>query len=299
VADGICASLCLVLDVGTELEWVAADYAMRIASGARAAQQTLDGALSELAAVNGSQPAVQYSSCPLLNISVCEPANASNYSLLLWNPQPRPLRSVVRLPVYGLRSGQTVTVRDAADGVVDSDLLPVLPTAASELAKNGSAPNAVAFVAHVPALGYAAYSVTADQPTTAARSRRGGSRRPLQGAPHQDAADELSIESAGVRLTFNTTSGLLTQWTDKSASISHAFSQNFFWYESSNTSSVGCSNAYYVSTSIHAPMPRMAAAACTPSPRSPALSVCALPLCLSLSLSRALASCRSCQRRPR
>ena len=264
---------------------------MRIASGSSEAYQTLDEALSELAAAHSSQ-SVQYASCPLLNISVCEPVSASsNYSALLWNPLARPVRSLVRLPVYGLRSGQTVTVRDASNRVVDSDLLPVLPTAASLLVKNGSASHAVAFVAHVPALGYNAFSVTADQQGRARMQRR-RDRRPQGGQLHQEAEEELSIESGGVRLTFNSSTGLLSHRTDKSTASTRAFSQNFYWYESSNTSSVGCSNAYYVSSSSNTVMhcavcPSPATCAAAVPADLPIALVCVPALDLSSSLSRA------------
>jgi hypothetical protein len=250
-----CVCLAVCVHLGTELERVAADYAMRIASGTVEAYRTLDDALSELASANTSH-SVHYSSCPFLNISVCEAVKASSdFTVLLWNSQARPVRSVIRLPVYGLQSGQTLTVRDVSGRVVDRDVLPVQPTAASKLAKNESASNAVAFMAEVEALGYTAYSITVDRLTAAPLTRQRNRRRMEQKRHSDDAQGELvSIESAGVRLTFNTTTGLLSQWTDKLSSTTRAFSQNFYWYESSNTSAVGCSNAYYVRHTIkHSP----------------------------------------------
>ena len=37
----------------------------------------------------------------------------------------------------------------------------------------------------------------------------------------------------------------MSSWTDKASGKQHSFSQQFYYYESSNTSTVGCSNNYY------------------------------------------------------
>ena len=236
---------------GTELDWVSDDYAQRIAFGAVDAYATLDAAITQLAANNTAQPQQQpihYSSCPLLNLTSCPViSSAASYNTILWNPQARPVSSVVRLPVYGLQSGDGVTVRDVSGAEVASDVLPVVLTSAAALVLNETASNVVAFVADVSALGYAAYSVTVNQSATNAASHSHVNPRRTRRLK-QRLADTVSIENSGVQLTFDTTSGLLTHWTDKRTSppTSHAFSQNYWWYWSSNTSSAGCSNPYYV-----------------------------------------------------
>ena len=234
---------------GTELDWVADDYAMRIASGAVEAYATLDDTISQLAA-NGTTQRIHYSSCPLLNLTSCPPiASASSYNVLLWNPQARPVNSVVRLPVYGLQSGGSVMVRDVSGVAVASDVLPVVATSTATLVDSAS--NVVAFVADVPALGYTAYSITVNQQSDAVIDLP-DNRHKVQDE-QQPVADAVTIENSGVQLTFDSTSGLLTQWTDKRTTppTTHAFTQNFYWYWSSNTSSAGCSNTYYVRQHIH------------------------------------------------
>ena len=228
------------------------DYAMRIASGAVQAYATLDSAITQLAANHSdpNQQPIPFASCPLLNLTSCPPiSRASSYSVILWNPLARPVRSAVRLPVYGLQAGEGVAVRDVSGAVVVSDVLPVVPTSASLLVHNESASNVVAFVARVPALGYTAYSITINQSSTNAASSDQHTNRHVLRDSELQTADTVSIENSGVELTFDTSSGLLTQWTDKTTSppTSHSFRQNFYWYESSNTSAVGCSNPYYVS----------------------------------------------------
>ena len=235
---------------GTELDWVSDDYAMRIASGAVEAYATLDDAITQLAANNTSQQqqAIRYSSCPLLNLTSCTPiSHASSYNAILWNPQARPVNSVVRLPVYGLLSGEGVVVRDVSGAVVVSDVLPVVATSTASLLPNDTASNVVAFVAEVSALGYAAYSITINRSSTDVAADAHSNRHRVE-VEAQEVADTVVIANSGVELTFDTTSGLLTQWTDKrtSSPTMHKFSQNFYWYLSSNTSSAGCSNPYYV-----------------------------------------------------
>ena len=234
---------------GTELDWVSADYAMRIASGAVEAYATLDDAVSRLAANGTAEASARYASCPLLNLTSCPPiAGSASYSVALWNPQARPVASAVRLPVYGVQPGDVVVVRDAAGAVLISDVLPMAATSAAALLGNDSASHTVAFVATVPALGYAAYSVTTNHSSTSdARAHRHRIELERQAVL---VGDTMSVESSGVQLIFDTKSGLLTQWIDKRTDLPtiHNFTQNFYWYLSSNTSSAGCSNSYYVLT---------------------------------------------------
>ena len=232
---------------GTELDWISDDYAQRLSVGAVEAYATLDDAITQLAANTTAeqQAAIRYSSCPLLNLTSCTPiANASSYTVILWNPQARSVSSVVRLPVYGVQTGETVVVRDAAGAVVVSDMLPVVATSTASLLPNNTASNVIAFVAGVQPLGYTAYSITITQSTTEAASLSNRHR-----VEAEAQADNVSIANSGVELTFDSATGLLTQWTDKrtASPTTHKFSQNFYWYQSSNTSSAGCSNSYYVS----------------------------------------------------
>ena len=236
---------------GTELDWVAADYTMRIARGATEAVESLSAELSLLVA-NGTAPIIPFLTCTFLNISLCavaESAPSHAYSVLLYNPQARPRVEVVLLPVYG-ESLQGVTVTDASGKEVASELVPTPLTSAS---KAGSATTAVAFQANVDGLGYHTYTVTPHTATiatssspsrTAPRKRHRSVDSEVTASDDSEETADPFIENEAVRLTFSATTGLLASWTDKVSGVVHAFSQQFLYYESSNHSSVGCSSSY-------------------------------------------------------
>jgi hypothetical protein len=234
---------------GTELDWVAADYAMRLAAGATEAVRAMDAQLSSLAA-NGTTPVVPFTTCTFLNISACDVAlTAPNhaYTALLYNPQARPRTEVVLLPVYG-DGLQGVTVTDGAGRGVSAELVPTPLTSASQ---PNSATTAVAFLAQVEGLGYQTYTVTPHSAHSASQRPRRRAAMATEAAavtttpptPSTAAADP-SIENEFVQLTFSSSTGLLSSWTDKVTGRVHAFVQQFGYYESSNHSSVGCSSAY-------------------------------------------------------
>ena len=220
---------------GTELDWVADDYAMRIASGATEAYSFVDAAISRMTGAT-------YQSCALLNISVCEvlrTASKPAYSVVFYNPQPRNVSTVVQIPIFGPSVPQSVVVTDSAGTEVVSDAYP-LPVTSDLL--NTSAIAAVSFAVNATGLSYSAYSVT---PTfaTPPRTRHAQHAGNLL-VPAPPASDSVSIENEAVRLDFDVSTGLLASWTDKASGVQHALSQQFFYYESSNTSSAGCSNKY-------------------------------------------------------
>lgn len=227
---------------GTERQHVSYDYTMRLAAGNEAAYQTLDTAISSLIAnTTTSSAPLHFHSCPLLNISVCPPiaASSNSYTVALWNPAAHVVWQGVSLPLY---TATAVEVVDGAGRSVVSDMVPVVHTAAST---DDSAPYAVSFMAAVDPLGYQTYTI---KPSTAAPAtctgastyykRRGGSssttpacpttaRPPVFTAP---TAPTVEIDNSLLTLTFDSTTGLLTGWTDKSTGVAHAITQQFGYY---------------------------------------------------------------------
>jgi hypothetical protein len=215
---------------GTELDWVADDYAQRIAAGAAEAYTLLESELS--GAAQG-----HYFSCPLLNLSVCEvlrTPSSTDYTVLLYNPQPRQASTVVHLPVFAQTiPTSSVQVKNSEGKSIVADLYALSPTSAFT---NLSATAATSFLATVPGLGYSAYSISLTSYPSLRHLRTTSPAVEINGT---------SIENARIRLEFDATTGLMSSWTDKASGRRHSFGQQFYWYESSNTSSVGCSNNYY------------------------------------------------------
>ena len=210
---------------GTERQHVAYDYTQRIAKGMAVAYRTLDSALSRLSA-NGSG-AVEFHSCPLLNVSVCHAINASaDYTVLLYNPLPRASSVSVRLP---LASFGVVEVKDDTGATLPSEVVPVPRTSAST---NASLSYAVVVTPSVPGLGYITLFIRTSRaaPPSARLRHLQRSTVPALVAP---AAATVSIENAAVRLTFDNSTGLVQSWTDLSTGDVVPFSQNFHYYNAS------------------------------------------------------------------
>ena len=225
---------------GTERQHVSYDYTQRIAKGMATAYRTLDASLSRLAA-NGST-LVDYRSCPLLNISVCpamRESSTAGYTVILYNPRARPSTDLISLPYF---ASTEPIVTDSTGALIPSDVVPVPRTSALTA---DSAPQHVQFKTPrgLPGLGFDTFTI---RPSSTPRSARvhamGSGARAVR--MERPSAETVSIDSSGVRLTFDNGTGLLTSWTDKASGTVHSLSQDFYYYQSSEDDTYGTTNAY-------------------------------------------------------
>ena len=143
---------------GTSKQHVAFDYAQRLGHGTYLAEHALYPAFASLV-TTGSGAALNLTSCPLANVSVCPASQSSSpFTVLLYNPLAHPRVERVVLPV----SSTQLQVVDSTGASVPSDILPVLSTPALD---DDAAPYHLSFLAHAPAIGFATYHVTKASPT--------------------------------------------------------------------------------------------------------------------------------------
>ena len=147
---------------GTELQWVAFNYALRLAQGAAQASDTVSAALAKITTKSGgSLPSFIY--CPLANVSFCPPSqslasNSHTVVLLIYNPLARTRSELIHVPV---NSKTSCNVRSSI-GPIQSQLAPVMSTPA--LNTSVAAPYVCSFLANdLPPIGYATYWLSNDQ----------------------------------------------------------------------------------------------------------------------------------------
>ena len=213
---------------GTERQHVAYDYSMRIASGNAAVYDTISSVVATL------QGTGTWSSCPLLNVSQCEVARSAKdaYTVVLYNPQARAVQQAVTLPLY---SATAVSVKDSTGASIAADVVPVATT---EALTADAAPLSVSFIASVEGLGWNTYTVA---PASSSRLRKLAAPAPRLQPP---ANDFVLLENDLLAVTFDNDTGLFSSWTDKASGTTHAFSQNFWWYQPSEDDNYGTSDSY-------------------------------------------------------
>ena len=219
---------------GTERQHVAYDYSMRIAAGNVGSYETIRSAITQLA---GS---ASWTSCPLLNVSQCEVIRSAkdSYTVVLYNPQARPVQQAVALPLY---SATAVKVTDSTGASVPADVVPVPQT---EAFTADSASMSVSFIASVTGLGWNTYTVAPASTTTSSRLRKITQAPAAPSLQPPTADDNLMLENELLAVTFSGDTGLLSSWTDKATGVTHGFSQNFYWYQPSEDDNYGTSDSY-------------------------------------------------------
>ncbi|XP_011309552.1 lysosomal alpha-mannosidase-like [Fopius arisanus] len=142
---------------GTEKQHVAEDYAKFLHEGITQGEALAAKSLSQLSSKNENtnEP---FKTCLLLNISACDPSEASStFIVTLWNPQSHQDSPYIRLPVIG----KGYVIRDPLGAEVPHQLIPVPVTVSKIPGRNSSATRELVFRASgIPPLGYKSYHVT-------------------------------------------------------------------------------------------------------------------------------------------
>ena len=155
---------------------------------------------------------VSFTSCPLLNISLCSTQGSLPRIVLLYNPLTRNRTELVRLPV-NTKGG--VLVLDSTNSTVPSALAATFMTSALP---SGSAPFTLSFYATVPALGFTTYFLTASSTEES---------REVQ--VQERTAEAVTLANQWWSIGFDS-SGLIANITDLTNNVTHPFTQAFYTY---------------------------------------------------------------------
>ena len=228
---------------GTSKQHVSYDYLQRLYVGNLASYAVIDGALAKLSA-NGTQ-LVPFTSCPLLNISICPSitdSTTSSYAVMVYNPSAHSGR--IHQLTFPLPAGVTAaSVRNSVGQTIEAEVVPVPETSALT---DKSARIAVSFVdqhQYIPPLGYETFTITHNS----SRDSEGADSAEVLMQP--PAASTVNIENEYVRLEFDDTTGLVTSWTTLDPATGQVlaaepFSQQFYYYNSSHNFTQGVSQLY-------------------------------------------------------
>ncbi|XP_059848318.1 lysosomal alpha-mannosidase [Hypanus sabinus] len=218
---------------GTEKQHVAYDYAKRLSKGWDQCEVLISNALSSL---SGSKQDFVF--CNKLNISVCPQIEELDYfTVTLYNPLARAVRTNVRLPV----NGSSYVVSDPEGSSVQNQVVAVSAFTKALRKDRGYAVNELVFEAWLPALGFATYSVSR-KPEKFTFRRLVRSPSKLQG----EERNALFIKNEYVRVLFDKNTGLISAIENLHKNLSLPVTQNFYWYHAStgNRESKQASGAY-------------------------------------------------------
>ena len=202
---------------GTSKQHVAYDYAQRLGRGLDEADTLVNVALATLV---GGAGELSFSSCPLLNVSLCSTQESLPRVVLLYNPLARSRRELVHIPL-NVSADSRITVVDSRNATVQSQLLSTFVTSA---AVTGGAPSTLSFYAVLPGLGFETFIITQQAEETATEEEA----RPAQAADAAPAAAVLSNSRWSV--AFDNATGLLMSVTDLQSNVTRPLSQQFFYY---------------------------------------------------------------------
>ncbi|XP_072104661.1 lysosomal alpha-mannosidase [Mobula birostris] len=205
---------------GTEKQHVAYDYAKRLSKGWDQCEVLISNALSSL---SGSKQNFVF--CNKLNISVCpQIEELDSFTVTLYNPLARAVRTYVRLPV----NGSSYVVSDPEGSSVQNQVVAVSAFTKAVRKDQGYVVNELVFEAQLPALGFATYSVSRKpERFTFHRLVRPPSK-------HQDGKkNALSIKNEYVRVLFDQNTGLISAIENLHKNLSLPVTQNFYWYRAS------------------------------------------------------------------
>ena len=222
---------------GTSKQHVANDYARRLAGGRLAADELVTSALATLTGYADAS----FVGCDLANVTICPALEAGQpVVLVVWNQLAQDRIVHVRIPV-GLPSGvASYKVYNSSAGLVASQLsAPSATDAALRSYYSYSSATPVSWLAFnapaVPAMGFttfflqpsatreaaAAFAVPAPRAAPAVRKRK-----------LRVGADTV-MSNGIVSLTFDGTTGMLSNFAAAADGISTPFTQSFLWWNSS------------------------------------------------------------------
>ncbi|KAF0718247.1 Aste57867_1816 [Aphanomyces stellatus] len=201
---------------GTSKQHVAFDYAKRLGRGLAQAESAVNSALQRLLA-----PAhATYSLCWHMNVSACGfTATHSNFSVVVYNPQPFALSVVIRIPV------QTDQATVSHDEHMNAVLADVFPTFGPNL--TSTLPFWLSFYAELPPLGLQTFHVSTPTTTSIMRSLTTSLR-------HESNKPPQSLRNAHVELTFSPCGAVssLTLLGQEPSTIDLSF--GFYFYEAAS-----------------------------------------------------------------
>lgn len=189
---------------GTEKQHVAYDYARHLSEGNAECKTVIDDSLSTLIA--GSAQTLEFNNCPFLNQSVCGPTTAgNNLAIVVYSAIGQNRTEYVTIPV---QAGKSVSISDASGNAVTVDLLPV--------PSNASISSAV-FPVNIPSAGFSTYFLeyTTADPTPAPK------------------ATTNVISNSFFELTFDSTTGRLSNIKNLVSGVSTNLYQTFAWFNAS------------------------------------------------------------------
>ncbi|XP_051897842.1 lysosomal alpha-mannosidase [Pristis pectinata] len=229
---------------GTEKQHVANDYAKRLSKGWDRCEVLISNALSSL---SGSKQDFVF--CNKLNISVCPRIEElSNFTVTLYNPLARAVRTYVRLPVNGTK----YIVSDPKGSSVLNEVVAVSNFTKALRKNRGYAVNELVFEAWVPALGFSTYDVSR-------KPERFTFRRLVRslGELQDERTSTLFIENNYVRVSFDKNTGLISAIENLHKNLTLPVTQNFYWYHASvgNEQSNQASGAYIFRPYQEEPLP--------------------------------------------
>ena len=222
---------------GTSKQHVANDYARRLAGGRLAADQLITSAL---AALTGYTDAV-FVVCDLANVTICPILEAAQPTVLVvYNQLAQDKVVHVRVPVGTPAGVASYKVFNSSAGLVVSQLIAPSATDAALRAyySYGSATPVswLAFVAPaVPAMGFTTFFLQPSATREAAAAFAVPSKRDAPAAHKRKlrvSADTV-LSNGVVSVTFDGTTGLLSNFAAAADGVNTPFTQSFHWWNSS------------------------------------------------------------------
>lgn len=204
---------------GTEKQVVAYDYTERLAKGVMECQKVVNDALKKLYKKGSVSPPNQLF-CNLLNISTCYTSETyKQFTMTVYNPLGRQVKSWIRLPVVG----QSYTIT-APDGTAVQFQIVLLSNETKRIPERSSslAQNELVFSVELPPLGFSTYFIRA----TGANEMDGHSTKSFDIRNNED----LVMKNEHVSLTFDGTTGALKEMTNLDSKVTIPLSQELMYY---------------------------------------------------------------------
>jgi hypothetical protein len=202
---------------------VADDYAKQIYKGLAECEELVFGALNAL--IKPTKGPIEFQTCHFLNESSCDVTQSGRpVGMMVYNGLAQKQTHRARLPVKAGTTSATVT--DHTGAVIPCDVIP------TEQNNVDDASSVVVFNVDVPPMGYSAFLV--EQRSSSSSKSGKPSRKTLR--PHfvPRRGEATSISNDVYELTFDSSSGLLSQVTMKQSGQVLNVSQYFAWYNSSS-----------------------------------------------------------------
>ena len=224
---------------GTSKQHVAYDYARRLAWGREDAAAGNKLALQSLTRFKGD-----FATCDLSNATICpaleHPVAGQSVLVLLWNQQAQAAAAMpVRVPAALASGVASFSVQGPDGAAVTAQLVPASGADLSLRVGYYGVPAAdelvwVAFQAQVPALGFAAYFVTAAASASEApRTHVSVPRKMATGAKALRARD-ATLTNGVVTLTISAATGMISNYADSAEGVNTPLAHSWFFYNSSS-----------------------------------------------------------------